>query len=189
MYVESLLRSVIIFHSYDAVRRENQYLRWFLPGADSDRHRADELDLQGVHVDMQEIWGMVLPVSRHPGRRRRRRRRCLETTYHAQADRACFAVRFLDRQGWLENQGDSRGHRCVYSSRFRDAAQLDRTCSDHIRYQRSNHAVHISYLLRYARGTYHGPATSRWSAKIVEISLWFVFSSSLLKKRCYLPHK
>lgn len=95
------------------VRREDQHLRRFMPGANSDSDRTDELNLQSVHADLQKIRGMVFPVPRHPGKRR-----CTQATHHSQVDRPSIAVRLSDRQRWLEDQGDPRGDRCLDPGRL-----------------------------------------------------------------------
>lgn len=117
--------------------------------ANRDGDRSDQFDLQSVHADLQEVRGMVLAVPRHP-----RWRWSTKAAYYAQADRACVAMWLPDRQGWLQDQGDPRGDRCLDPGRLRDAAKFDGTRGNHIRNQRGHHAVHISHLLCYARGTY-----------------------------------
>lgn len=137
-----------------AVWRQDQHLRRLVSGANRDRDRSDEFDLQGVHPDMQEVRGVVLAVPRHAGRQRGRRRQRAQAPDHPQADRARLPVRLAHRQGRLQDQGDQRGDRRLDSGCLGDAAQLDRAGRHHIRHQRGHHPVYLSHMLRHARGMF-----------------------------------
>lgn len=112
-HLTEMLNSIIL----SAVWREDQHLGRLVPGTNSDGDRADELDLQSVHPDLQKVRGMVFPVPRHPGERRR-----AQAAHHPQADRARVPVRLPDRQGWVQDQGDPRGDRRLDPGRLRHAA-------------------------------------------------------------------
>lgn len=59
---------------------------------------------------------------------------------------------YTRRQSGQQNQGDPRDDRLFDPSRQRDAAQLHRACGHAERHRRTNHAVHLSHLLRDAGG-------------------------------------
>lgn len=74
--------------------------------------------------------------------------------HHAPPHHASLAVRFVDRQRRLQDQGDSRNHGRFCRRGLGNAAQLYGKSRHGVGHERRHHAVHLPHLLCYARGTH-----------------------------------
>lgn len=103
------------------------------------------------------LWrtpSVVFPVSGYEQRWRGRGKRCSSASNHVEINRSRQPVRLSHRQGGFENQGNSRGHWCVHTSRIWDASQFHRASGNHFRHRRGHYTMHLPHMLCYARGEY-----------------------------------